>query len=858
MTPERWKQIESLYHAALELPPGQRSAYLDEVCASDEGLRREIVSLLASHEQAGTFMDKPPDDVVAGMFAEEQTQSVIGRTLGHYKLQSLLGAGGMGEVYCARDTRLDRDVAVKILPEHLATDAEALRRFEREAKAVAALSYPNILAIHDFGAEQGASYAVMELLEGGTLRARLQPGAIGWREVAEVGSAIAEGLSAAHAKGIIHRDLKPENIFLTSDGQVKILDFGIARVKHVVSPDAQTLTTGIETTKQGVVMGTIGYMSPEQVKGARADAPSDIFSLGCVLYEMVSGQRPFAGETGAEVIAAILKEDPPRLTGQAKGIPAEMERLIKHCLEKKPEQRYQSARDLAFDLRAVLSGGQFISAPAPRRRQVRPAIWLGVAVAILLLGLAIGLYWLSKQEQAIDSLAVLPFVNAGANPELEYLSDGIAESISYNLSHLPRLKVMARSSAFHYKGRQANPQTVGRELGVSAVISGRVSPRGVDLAISVELVDVRENRLLWGEQYVRKLADILMLQEEIARRISENLRLALTGEERKQVTKRYTENTEAYQLYLKGGYYSNQFTTDGLKKGIEHLNQAIALDPTYALAHAGLAHSYFNASGFYLAPAEAMPRIKAASLQALRLDETLAEAHASLALVKERYEWDWDEAGKEYQRALELNPNHANAHLWYGYYLAEQGRLPEAIAEVNRARELDPLTPYINSTLAYFYYLSRQPDEAIARLQKMIQTDPNFPVAYYTLASAYVQKRMYEQAVAAIEKARSLDPEQPFAPQFLGHAYALSGKTNEARRIIRDLKEKENQRNVDPVFMAVIHAAMGEKDQAFELLEKAYQMRSEELLLIKVEPRLDPLRSDPRFTDLLRRLNLAP
>ncbi|MGH9836551.1 MAG: protein kinase domain-containing protein, partial [Blastocatellia bacterium] len=454
MSPERWQQIERLYHDALKLAPEHRLAFLDRACAGDDELRREVESLLASHDEAGTFIDKQPDDVVAGMLAEEQAHSVIGRTLGHYKLQSLLGAGGMGEVYRARDLRLDRDVAVKILPEQFAQDPEALRRFEREAKAVAALSHPNILAIHDFGAEQGVSYAVTELLEGATLRERLRPAPLDWREAVRIGIAIAEGLAAAHAKGIIHRDLKPENIFLTSDGQVKILDFGIARVKRVVSADSETITS--TATKPGVVMGTLGYMSPEQVRGEAADAPSDVFSFGSVLYEMVSGQRPFARATTAEMIAAILDAEPPPLAQTGKKIPAEMERVIRHCLAKRPGERYQAARDLVFDLKAMLSG-RSITAPARAQRRTHAA-WIGAAAAVALLVIAAWLFWGSWRERPIDSLAVLPLVNASGDAEVEYLSDGITGSLINSLSQLPKLRVMARSTVFTYKGKEVDPR----------------------------------------------------------------------------------------------------------------------------------------------------------------------------------------------------------------------------------------------------------------------------------------------------------------------------------------------------------------------------------------------------------------
>ncbi|MDX2041891.1 MAG: serine/threonine-protein kinase [Acidobacteriota bacterium] len=591
MTPERWQQIEQLYHRALELDSAARAAFLGSATKADAELRREVESLLASHDEAASFIEQPPADIVAGMMAEKH--SMIGRTLGHYELTSLLGAGGMGEVYRARDLRLDRDVAVKILPEHLAQDVEALRRFEREAKAVAALSHPNILSIFDFGTDEGTSYAVMELLKGETLRDRIQHGTLAWRETVEIGSAIAEGLAAAHAKNIIHRDLKPENIFLTNSGQVKILDFGIARVKRTISPDAETLTTSIETTKHGVVMGTIGYMSPEQVKGETAEAPSDIFSLGCVLYEMVSGQRPFARRTTAEMIAAILDAEPAPLSGSGNKLPAEIRRVINHCLQKKPDERYQSARDLAFDLKAMLTG-KTISAPLPKslNRRNRLAIRSVAVALVVLLSITAWLFWGSKPVGAIDSLAILPLVNASGDTNLDYLSEGITDSLINNLSQLRQLRVMARGTVFSYKDKEVDPRKVGKELKVRAVLSGKMTQRGDTLSIQADLVNASDGSQIWGDRYTRKLTDAQAILEEIARQISEKLRLRLSSAEQQLVTKRQTENPEAYRLYWNGRYYSNLFTTEDLRKGIKLMNQAVEADPTYALAHAGLSASY--------------------------------------------------------------------------------------------------------------------------------------------------------------------------------------------------------------------------------------------------------------------------
>jgi serine/threonine-protein kinase len=855
MSPERWKQIEEIYHAVLELALEHRSAYLAQACAGDDELRREVESLLASHYQAASFIEKPPCDIAAGLVAEKH--SVIGRTLGHYTIQSKIGAGGMGEVYRARDTRLDRDVAVKILPEQLALDAEALRRFEREAKAVAALSHPNILSIFDFGTEAGISYAVMELLEGETLRARMQRGAIGWREAAEIGVAIADGLSAAHAKNIIHRDLKPENIFLTNSGRVKILDFGIARVKRPVFPDAETLATSMETTKHGVVMGTIGYISPEQVKGKSAEAPSDIFSLGCVLYEMLAGQRPFARATTAEVIAAILDAEPLPLTQTGKDTPVDLKQMVHRCLKKAPSERYQSARDLGLDLKATLTS-QTIFSPAivgwPKQIVVRIA---AIALAILLAVTAV-LIWENMPAGAIDSLAILPLVNASGDSNLEYLSDGITDSLINNLSQLPQLRVMARGTVFSYKGKEVDPRKVGEELKVRAVFTGKMVQLGDTLNIQADLVNANDGSQIWGNRYSRKLSDAQSILEEIARQISENLRLKLSGAQQQRVTKRHTENPEAYQLYLKGRFYSNQLTTEGLKKGIELMTRAVELDPTYALAHAGLSSSYYDASNFIFPPNEALPKVKAAAQRAIEMDDTIAEAHVSLAIFWERYEYNRTEAAKELKRALEFAPNSARAQLYYGLHLIQEGRINEAIAAMTRARDLDPLTLYSASTLAWAHYLARRNDDAIAQLQKMVRMEPNFFVGRYTLGLAYEQKGMYEQAIGEFNEAQRIDPESWVPSAFIAHVYALKGNSGEALRRLTELKRNAEQKHVDSYNIGIIHTALGEKDQAFEWFEKAFQAKSEELLFLKVDPKADNLRTDPRFNDLLLRLKLAP
>ncbi|MBI3666374.1 MAG: protein kinase [Acidobacteria bacterium] len=780
-----------------------------------------------------------------------------GTRLGPYEILAPLGAGGMGEVYRARDPRLGREVAIKVLPEHLANNPEALARFEREARAVAALSHPNILASFDCGTDQGICYAVTELLEGETLRSRLGRAELTWTRAIEIGAAVADGLSVAHSKGITHRDLKPENIFLTSDGRVKILDFGLARWRPASPSSGDTATA--TATEPGTILGTVGYMSPEQVRGVSADAPSDIFSLGCVLYEMVAGQRAFARPTAADTLAAILNNDPPPLADTGKQAPPELEGILNHCLEKNPEQRFQSARDLAFALRAT--GGAGLPWDRRSRLSVKPA-WKPVLAVLALVALAAGLYLFislrGRSARAIESLAVLPFVNTGANPDAEYLSDGITETLISNLSQLPNLRVMSRSSVFRYKGRDVDPQTAAQALKVQAIVTGRVTQRGDSLAISAELVDARDSSQIWGEQYNRKLADILAVQQEISREISDRLRLKLSGEQKKQLARRSTTNPEAYQLYLKGRYYSEKLTVEGFKRAVELLDQAIEKDPGYALAYAGLADAYVNMVDVFLPPKEVFPKIKEAARRALELDETLAEAHATLANAKFGYDWDWPGAEREYKRAIELNPGYAKAHEWYGNnLLTSLGRFDEAVAEVKRAQELDPLSLEVQFFAGVTFYWARRYDQAMEELHRTLEMDPNMPPAHAVLGWTYEQKGDRPKAISELQKAREL-ADLPVMQASLASLYALAGRHAEARKILADLEELSKHRYVSWYDIALIRLALGEKAQALECLDKAFEQRSQWLANLKIDPRLDALRSHPKFPELVRRVGLPP
>jgi TolB-like protein/tetratricopeptide (TPR) repeat protein len=743
----------------------------------------------------------------------------------------------MGEVYRARDLRLGREVAVKVVAEQLAQDPDRLARFEREARAVAALAHPNILVLYDVGREQGVPFAVTELLEGVTLRGRLAGAAVPWREAVGIGADVAEGLAAAHAKGIIHRDIKPENLFVTTDGRVKILDFGLARVGAPPSSEVETGPAVACHTDPGTVVGTLGYMSPEQLRGLPVDPRSDLFSVGCVLYELAAGRRPFHGRTAAETAAAILHDEPPPLASLAPQVPIPVEHVIRHCLAKEAGHRVASARDLALSLRALLGGsGDAESLPPTALHRPAPP---------------------RRRRGAIPSVAVLPLANADRDPDAEYLSDGITEGIINTLSQLPGLRVMARSTAFRYKGQGADPQEVGRALKVRAVLTGQLVRRADRLVIKVELVDVRDGSQLWGERYDREATGLPAVESAIVREIADSLRLRLTGEQKRRLGRPHTENAEAYQCYLKGRHHWNKRTAEGLKKSIKLFEQAIDIDPTYALAYTGVADAYLNLGGWgHVAFHDAYPRARAAAQRALAIDDTLAEAHVSLAMVRKEYDWDWTGAGREYERALELNPNYAIAHQWYGEYLAATGRHPEAIASLKRGIDLDPLSLIIHATLGrHGYYFARQYDRAIAQLQKTLDMDDGFWVARLWLGWTYAVTGRLSEALTELETARRLDNNLEIV-MALGYAYGRAGRLAEARQLLDELRQLSGTRYVSPMLGALIATGMGEHGQAIGWLEQCYADRAQMMSELKAEPAFDPLRGDPRFTDLLRRVGL--
>jgi eukaryotic-like serine/threonine-protein kinase len=783
-----------------------------------------------------------------------------GTELGQYKIGAPLGAGGMGEVYRAMDSRLDREVAIKVLPPQFAQDQARLARFEREAKAVAALSHPNILAIHDFDTEQGQTFAVMELLEGETLRNRLAHGAIPWRKAVEIAIAIADGLSAAHAKGIIHRDLKPENIFLTTPGWVKILDFGLARMELPTLPsgDAPTGTYHPAQTEIGTILGTVGYMSPEQVRGKEADAKSDIFSLGCLLHEMVTGQRAFSRETSVETMTAILHDEPPDLADSGKKIPLELQRIIQHCLEKNPASRFHSAHDLAFALRAIQPDSKVQERGTPKG-----IVWGAAALALATIA-ALGL-WLNSRRPlpgpigAFESVAVLPFENLTGDTKAEPLSDGIADHLSINLSQLRDrdFKVTPFTSASRFRGPKIDLKAAGSALGVQTVVTGKLYQEGENLSISVALSDARADNLIWGQQFRGKRSEILALQDEIAKGLVAHLGLQLSDADQQRLLKHHTENPTAYLLYQEGMYHWHKFREESLHTAIDYFQRALKIDPQFARAHEGLGRCYGNQDAFSVPPKESQPRDKAALQKALELDNTLAEAHVGMGNYYMFYEHNWSAAESSFKEALRLNPRLADAHHVYGFYLAATGQTEQAIAELKTAKELDSQAPIRSAGLGHVLFCARQYDQQLAESQRMLQLAPNFPLAYVNMGEAYVMQGKHDEAAQAIQKLLTIEKKLAGSRGLLGFAYARWGKRAEAEKVLQEIKDLSQRQFFSGFDQARIYAGLGDKDEALRWLEKAYEERDWGIAWLKVDPTLDSLRADPKFSDLMYRMGLA-
>jgi serine/threonine protein kinase/tetratricopeptide (TPR) repeat protein len=795
---------------------------------------------------------------------------VTGLRLGPYEILTPLGAGGMGEVYKARDTRLDRLVAIKVLPGHLTASAAARERFLREARSASSLNHPHICTIHEIGDQDGRPFLVLELLEGHTLGEEIGSRPLALGRLLDLAIQIADALDAAHAVGIIHRDIKPSNIFVTRRGEAKVLDFGLAKLEGTGQTTGMSdLPTATEEqiTSPGTALGTVAYMSPEQARGEKLDARSDLFSFGIVLYEMATGRRAFAGSTTAVVFDEILNRMPTPPTRVNPQLPRGLEDIINKALEKEKDLRYRTAADMHADLkrlkremesgRTLASGSYDIpnstravsSVASPSRRT-----WLTAAILVAAAAAAAVTYKvLTPTTDQISSMAVLPFVNVSGNPDTEYLSDGITETLINNLSQLPDIRVTARSLAFRFKGKDVDALKAGRELNVRAVITGTVTTRGGMLVIQSDVMDVTNGTQIWGNQYTRPLGDILAVQDEIANEIFDKLRLRMTGEEKKRATKRYTEDAEAYQLYLRGRFYWNQGTIAGYKKSIEYLQQAIARDPRYGLAYAGLADANLFLGSYWV---EAISEAKAAAQKAIELDPTLSEAHVAMGHIKLWLDWDWLAAEREFKQGIALNSGSALAHGQYAMFLAAMGRLNDAIDELKHAQSLDSLSPIINTDLGWCLLYANQSGEAIRQFRTTLELDPNYVSARWGLGAAYTQQHLYSDAAEQLKLARTLSEGSPLIVGHLGYAYGLSGARKEAVQTVSDLQAMAAREYVPSSALAIVQAGMGNKSEALDWLDRAYEEHDFSLVFLQVAPWFESLRGDARFEQLTRRMQL--
>jgi len=928
MNSERWQKVKGLFDALVELAPNERERFLDKSCGTDDGLRREIENLLDSFENAESFLEQPAVTEVASVIIKVEAKNLeAGRCFGHYEILRHIGAGGMGEVYLAQDKKLDRKVAVKILNESFAKHESNLRRFTQEAKAASALNHPNILVIHEIGVSEDANYIVSEFIEGVTLREiinterRQDDGVPKLSEMLDIAVQIAGALSSAHAAHIVHRDIKPENIMVRSDGYVKILDFGLAKLVEQKVVGLEDETAQQNQTAKGVILGTVNYMSPEQAKGEQVDRRTDIFSFGVLFYEMIAGRTPFAGNTMSETFANLINAEPQPLARYAANVPDELQRVVSKMLKKNKEERYQTAKDLLIDLKNLQKRLEFetefnkFGAPSgdikrgepetqnleikltdekpkgtpnepqtallfipttnarenltadskegsqqtfeqkPKAYRITPAsVLLGL---LLLASIGVGLWFYGNRADNIESIAVMPFVNESGNADVEYLSDGITDLLINSLSELPKISVKARSSVFRYKGKDVTAKQIVADLNVQTILNGRVVQRGDDLTLYLSLVDGRTENQIWGKQYNRKLTNLVSLQSEIARDVSENLKLKLSGADRQRLAKSYTTSPEAYQLYLRGRYHYFKLTLPEIRKSIVFYQQAIDLDPNYALAYAGMADAYRTLSiTNYVPSKEVCPQAKALATRALEIDESLAEARIVLGWVGFLCDWNWTAAESELKKAIELAPNNSDAHRAYAHLLSNAGRHDEAIAEGRRARELEPLTLITNTLEGQFLFYAGRDNEAIDRLKKTLELDPNFWVTHNILARVYIRQGRFDEAIAELNKAIELSGGKSTEPiTQLGYALAKSGNRERAQATLAELKSLAAVNYVPAYSFAIIYNGLGEREEALNYLEKSLQEREVQMSFIKIDTRWDWLRAEPRFVDLMKQMN---
>ena len=793
------------------------------------------------------------------------------QTVSHYRIVEKVGAGGMGVVYRAHDDRLNRDVALKFLPDELNHDENARALLIREARTASALNHPNICTIYDVGEEAGKSYIVMEFVSGRSLAEQIPEGGLPVETVIRYGEQIADAMAHAHERGVIHRDLKTPNVIVMPGGRVKVLDFGLA--KHMTPGEITLKTQSISTlTSEGAIVGTMHYMAPELFRAEPADARSDVWALGVVLYEMANGKRPFRGRTSYELSSMILHDSPPPLR---ENVPLGLRSVVEHCLAKEPAQRYQHASEIRAALEALRTNSAVIPAsaiqpsailapPVAPRSRLRRALLVSSAVAVLLVITAfvwklVELKWRGSPAvgaASIQSLAVLPLENLTGDPKQDYFADGMCDALITELSQIKKLRVISRTSVMQYKDKHESPAQIAQELGVDALVEGSVLRSDDRVRISAELVQPQTGQNLWAHSYERTVTDILALQSDVARDIVTQIQIQLTQPEQERLAKTRTVVPAAYDAYLQGNYYVAKRTGEAVTEAVADYRQAIQLDPTYAPSYAGLAGALTLAADYKDVPSsQVLPEAEAAAVKALQLDDNLAFAHAVLGQIR-AYRLEWPGVLDEFKRAIELNPGEANSHHWYALALASAGRSDEAISEMKLAQELDPRSLIINANLSWVYYLAGKYEEAVAQAQKTVAMDPSFAVAHGYLGQAYLAKGEYANALQELQRALALSGNETSFKAELGNAYAVAGKKPEALGILHELLQMASRQYVSPLSIALVYVGLDEKDEAFQWMEKAYDERSVRLINIAVHPGFASLHSDPRFAALVQRIGL--
>src|SRR5436189_382276 len=855
MTPARLQTIEEIFHAALDQEPDKIGAFLDTACEGDDVLRRNVEALLSSHQRAGAFIETPVPGIAARIIENGQADLLVGRTIGHYKLSKRIGTGGMGEVYLATDMTAGRKAALKLLPTRFTSDAERLKRFQQEAHAVVGLNHPNILTVYEIGEDHSTHYIASELIEGETLRQRQMRGRMQLSEAVDVAIQVASALAAAHEAGIVHRDIKPENIMLRPDGYVKVLDFGIAKLAEQEVP--ATIPTeealSLVETNLGSILGTVRYMSPEQACGAQVDKRTDIWSLGAVLYEMVTGHAPFTGDTPREAMASILEKEPPPLTSYVAHAPAEPQQIISRTLRKDCEERYQSTHELLEALKGLRHKLEFKA--ELKRSTAAPKL----AAFIMLAAIVVGAFFAFRmsRHRAVPlppfpekSIAVLPFLNLSQAKDQEYFCDGMSEEILDALAKVDGLRVVARTSSFSFKGKNPDVSDLGKKLNVENVVEGSVRRDGNRVRISAQLINARNGLQLWSETYERELQGVFALQDEITRAIVDALKIKLAI----SLPAHQQRNTEGYDLYLQGLYLSNKGSEEDLREALSLFERALEKDPTFARAWTGIAKVWFFLADVYVKPLDAYPQSKAAALKAIALDEKDGEAHCYDGEAKRILDWDLPGEDVELQRALQLDPNSAPVHFFLALLPLFRGDLKEGLRLVLEAEKLDPLSPIISYVATAAYLADNRIDKAIIEGQRTQQLDPHYFYLDSNLAAAYREKGNFTEAIALYTKAQE---EQRFPSSGLAITYTRMGQQIEARKILDQLLQERQTRYVSAQTIAAIYVAFGEKEEAFRWLERAATDHSGTLQWIAFLPDFGALRSDVRFPQFLRRIGVS-